>query len=40
MEALNSPAGMFSSNLSSASGDITYLICHMTLIDHVIEGSF
>ena len=35
----NSPAAMFSGNWPSANGDITYLICHMTLIDHVIEGS-
>ena len=25
---------------SLASGDIMYLICHMTLHDHIIEGSW
>ena len=30
---------MFDAHRSSASGNITYLICHMTSQDHVIERS-
>ena len=29
---------MFGSHWSSASGDIKYLICHVNLQNHVIEG--
>ena len=31
---------MFSSYWSSANVDIMYLICQVTLQDHMIEGSF
>ena len=31
---------MFGSHRSIAIADITYVICHMTLQDHVIWGSF
>ena len=30
---------MFGGHWSSASGDIKYLTCHVTLQNHVIEGS-
>ena len=30
---------MFDGHWSSASGDIKYLTCHMTLQNHVIDGS-
>ena len=30
---------IFGGHWPSAKGDIKYLICHMTLQDHVIEGS-
>ena len=30
---------MFGSYWANASANITYLICHVTLHDHVIEGS-
>ena len=30
---------MFDAHRSSASGNVTYLICHMTSQDHVIERS-
>ena len=31
---------MFGSHWSIAIADITYVICHMTLQDHMIWGSF
>ena len=31
---------MYGGHWSSASGDITYLICHVTSLHYVIEGSF
>ena len=33
------PPSMFGGHLSSTSGDIKYLICHVTSQNHVFEGS-
>ena len=37
---MNHHIAMFGSHWSIAIADITYVICHMTLQDHVIWGSF